>query len=228
MLFISASFIVFIFQYLYPYFSSEAWRRCALVARSGSGSCMRTADRTLRTPGLDVKAEESSGQVLSTSVARICTEVFIHTINHKPPGATGLWPLVSTLITSLHHENIYFFTRYAMRPSAVNPRLSKELLHLSSSCASYHGYLIKTGGVVRGRVTRCSSITKETRTPRSQSSWACTPVDRNVSNVESMAVNESTADLLNFWSYWVTQVIVLYSTIAVLYNALYRVLQRHW
>jgi hypothetical protein len=80
-----------------------------LVARNWSGSCTRTVGRALRTPGLDVKAAGSSGQVLSTSVARTCTEVFIHTINRKPPGATGLCPLVSAFITSIHYEHIYFY-----------------------------------------------------------------------------------------------------------------------
>jgi hypothetical protein len=114
-----------------------------LVAWSGSGSCMWTVGRVLRTPGLDVKAEESSGQVLSTSVARTCTEVFIRTINRKPPGAAGLCPLVSTFITSIHYEHVYF---YQVRSAAI---CCKPTFHTRgcrrNSCTCPHLTLPTTG-----------------------------------------------------------------------------------
>ena len=103
-------FCVFYCFHFSVFISTFFVRRLApLVAWNWSGSCMRTVGRALRTPGLDVKAEESSGQVFSTSVARTCTEVFIHTIKRKLPGAAGLCPFVSTFITSIHYEHIYLY-----------------------------------------------------------------------------------------------------------------------
>jgi hypothetical protein len=98
---VSVFFHFFNFQYLNP---------PLLVARNWSGSYMRLVGRALSTPGLDVKADESSGQ-LPTSRRYRCIDMQwgIHTINCEPPAATGLCPLASPFITSIHYEQIYFY-----------------------------------------------------------------------------------------------------------------------
>jgi hypothetical protein len=102
-------------------------------------------DRGPRVPHARSRREsrESSSQVLSTSVARTCTEVFIHTINRKPPGVTGLCPLVSTFIISIHCEHIYF---YQVCSAAVCCKPTFQTLGCRrNSCTCPHLTLPNTG-----------------------------------------------------------------------------------